>query len=127
MSKKIKILIYRTGENPELAEIDTKKKTMKNIVGGRIDNVLLCTNNIMLICSEESLIKNLPKSIAFGYTDKQGLLERKKHKGIITSIIHGNCFFCSYDNELQACSLTDEQIELLKKSIYVYKECNDGE
>lgn len=127
MCKKIKVLICRTEKKSELVEIVPKKENMKNIVGGRIDTIWLCTNNIMLVCNEEALIKELPRNIAFGYTDKHGLFERKKCKGIITSIIHGDCFFCSYDSEFQACDLSDEQIELLKNSIYVYKESNDEE
>lgn len=125
MEKKIKVLICRTGEKAELKEIDNKKETMIKIVGGMIEPVMLCTNNIMLICNSEALIRKLPKNIAYGYTDKQGVLERKEYKGAITNIIHGDCLFCSYDGEQLACSLSDEQIELLKNSIYVYKESND--
>lgn len=125
MEKKIKVLICRTGEKAELKEIDNKKETMIKIVGGMIEPVMLCANNIMLICNSEALIRKLPKNIAYGYTDKQGILERKEYNGAITNIIHGDCLFCSYDGEQLACSLSDEQIELLKNSIYVYKETND--
>lgn len=125
MEKRIKVLICKTGRKAELAEVKNKKEEMEKIVGGLTDPVWLYTNNILLVCNEEALIRGLPKNIAFGYTDKQGLLERKEHKGMITSIIHGDCFFCSYDNEQIACSLSDEQIELLKISIYIYKESDD--
>lgn len=125
MEKKIKVLICRTSEKAELKEIDNKKRTLTEIVGGMIEPVFLCTNNIMMICNGEALIRKLPKNIAYGYADKQGLLERKEYKGAITNIIHGDCFFCSYDDENLPCSLTDEQIELLKNSLYTYKECSD--
>lgn len=125
MEKQIKVLICRTGKKAELAEIKNQKEEMEKIVGGLIDPVFLYTNNIMLVCNDEALIRGLPKNIAFGYTDKQGILERKEHRGMITSIVHGDCIFCSYDDGQMACSLSDEQVELLKNSIYVYRECND--
>lgn len=127
MSNKIKVMICRAGAKAELAEIENSLQSMEKTVGGLIDPVLLDTNNILLICNEEALIRKLPKNIAFGYTDRQGLLERKEHKGMITSIVHGDCLFCSLDSEQQPCSLSNEQIELLKNSIYIYKESKDEE
>lgn len=127
MGEKIRVMICRAGAKAKLAEIENSRESMKKTVGGLTDPVFLDTNNILLVCNEEALIRRLPKNIAFGYTDRQGLLERKEHKGMITSIIHGDCFFCSYDSEQQPCSLSDEQIELLKNSIYIYKESKDEE
>lgn len=86
-----------------VTKIENKLKTMQNIVGGLIQVIYPFDDNVALVCNDDGKINNLPYN--------RRLLDRK---GNLLDIIAGTLFICSFDEEGNFTSLTDEQAEKYK-------------
>lgn len=86
-----------------VTKIENKLETMQNIVGGLIQVIYPFDDNVALVYNDEGKINNLPYN--------RRLLDRK---GNLLDIIAGTFFICSFDEEGNFTSLTDEQAEKYK-------------
>jgi hypothetical protein len=112
---KIKVLAKKVGEELKLVEFEHSYDNMCKIVEGRLEVV------------------GLPLDIDM-WLNEEGLLEQK-NVNVITFLsgrqvhqIVGNIFFAGHDEEGETISLTDEQMEWLKKFTVDcgYAKYNDG-
>lgn len=98
----MKILYYKTGEEPEIRNIKRDLKTMQQLVGGYIE-VYPANDKVLIVCDEEGWCKGRP--INRVVTDRQD---------VIHQAIRGDFFVCAEDGE-DFKSLTDEQIQKIIK------------
>ena len=97
--EKIKALIVKPGRKPKLVEIENSLRAFQEGVKGHIECIYPWPD-VILICNEEGKIKNLtPNRIIRG------------------QLIVGNFILVSDDKKGDFKSLTEEQIEFLKKEL----------
>lgn len=102
--KKIKVLVKRVGEEPEVKEIESGFRTFQGLVGGHIEAIYfdmdLDSYGIFAYGNDESKLEH--QGCNFWLYDKQ-------------DVFCGTAVFCK-DNGMGAeDSLTDEDIEAIKK------------
>lgn len=100
MSKNLKILVKRVGEDPTVETIEDTLKAKQDLVGGLIE-VVTYNEDILLICNEEGKLFNLSPNLLFDF-----------------DYIAGDCFFVGDD--IDNCGykdLTDKQIDELEEMI----------
>lgn len=98
---KIKVLLVKVMERPQVVEIADDLKEMQRLVDGYIQEIMPFDDDVALICNEEGKIRGL-------------LLNRavRDEEGEIVDIIAGDFFLCSAPIESERFqSLSDEQIE----------------
>lgn len=117
----MKAIIVKPNEEYKVVEIGEELKDLQSIVGGYIEVTYLCKifnkNNIIMICNDEGKLESLEPSILF--------LSKQDNSNVI-EYLAGNIIICGdkYDDEGEKvfCSLSDEQIEVVKntlKSCYI--------
>jgi hypothetical protein len=105
MSKKLKVIICRVGQEPVVEEIDSGLAPMQKIVGGYIECVRLLgtpfEHGIDLWCNEEFLLHDF-----------------KPNRLIRADLaIHGDFFIAAHDDEGETLGLTEgEQAIWMKKA-----------
>jgi hypothetical protein len=97
----IKVLVCRTGQHPTTEEIGTTLEAMQKAVGGGYIQMVPIMPYVDLVCDEEGLLKDLPYNRSVG-SEKMGWHH-----------IRGDFFFCRHDDEGEAVSLTDEDLDKL--------------
>ena len=96
----LRILLKKVNEDPKVITIKNTLEAKQELVGGLIEVVPL-DEETLIICNEEGKLLNLMPNLLFDY-----------------DYIAGDCFFVGDDYENgDFKSLTDEQIEDLKKVI----------
>jgi hypothetical protein len=105
MSKMIKVVVKRTGENHDFCELENNLEMMQEIVGGYLEAVRL-PNDIVLWCNEEGLIWGLPQNIVLMGGNK-------------VTPIHGDVLFTSVDIKGKTIGLDDKQIVWLNNNIKI--------
>lgn len=100
IEKELRILLKRVNEEPEVITIENTLKAKQKLVSGLIE-VVPYNEDTLIICNEEGKILNMLPNLLFDY-----------------DFIAGDCFFVGDDYKNgNFKSLTDEQIEKLKKVI----------
>lgn len=100
---KIRVVKVNMGEKPRITEIEDSLEASQEIVGGYIERVAIGTEIDLWLNEEGKLDDDLNENIVL------------VSKGRPYDVVHGNVFFTSHDDEGNTVSLTDEQIEDLKK------------
>lgn len=96
---KIKVLVVEPLKAPKMVEIADELKSMQEIVGGRIEEIMPFDEEVALICNEEGKVDNLPLNRAIYNED-----------GEMIDIVTGSFFICSAPFESENFqSLTPEQ------------------
>ncbi len=104
MSKKLKVLLKRVSEEPEIVEIEDTLEAKQELVDGLIELVSVM-DDVFLICNEEGKLIDLPPNLVFDY-----------------DYIAGDCFFVGDDYKNAGFkNLTEEQIVDVKKFIEKHK------
>jgi hypothetical protein len=111
--EKIKVVLVKPMQKPQIVEIGTSLEDMQKIVGGLIEQVMPFDEEVALVCNEEGKNDGLELNRALKYPD-----------GEIADIIAGDFFICSAKGE-NFTSLTDEQAqrysEMFKNPEYFYQ------
>ena len=95
--KQLRVVLKKVGEEPEIMKIKNTLAAKQELVDGLIE-VVIISDDILLICNEEGKLENLQPNLLFDY-----------------DYIAGDCFFVGDDyNNGDFKSLTDEQIEEVK-------------
>lgn len=102
--KKIKVLIKRVGEEPEVKEIESNLIVLQRLVGGHIESVCfdmdLDSHGIFAYGNENA--KHEHQDCNFWLYNKE-------------DVFCGTAIFCKDDGMGEEDSLTDEDIETIKK------------
>jgi len=110
---KINVLLIKPMQEPQTVTISADLKTMQNLVGGLIEEIMPFKEEIAIICNEEGKNDGLALNRAL-----------KDNKGNLVDIIAGDFFICSAKGE-NFTSLTDEQAhrysEMFKNPERFYK------
>lgn len=103
---KIKVLIKKVGEEPEVREIESNLRTLQELVGGYIESVYFGAN--------------LDSHGIFAYGNENAKFEHQECNFWLYNkqdVFCGTAIFMK-DNEMgEEVSLTDEDIELIKMSL----------
>lgn len=97
--EKIKVVLVKPMQKPQIIEIGSSLEDMQQIVGGLIEQVMPFDEEVALVCNEEGKNDGLELNRALKYPD-----------GEIADIIAGDFFICSTKGE-NFTSLTDEQAQ----------------
>lgn len=97
--EKIKVVLIKPMQKPEIVEIGSDLKSMQDAVGGMIEQVMPFDEEVALVCNEEGKNLELPLNRAL-----------KDKNGEIIDIIAGDFFICDAKGESFA-SLSDEQLK----------------
>jgi hypothetical protein len=97
--EKIKVVLVKPLQKPQIIEIGTSLEAMQETVGGLIEQIMPFDEEVALVCNEEGKIDGLDLNRALKYPD-----------GKIIDIIAGDFFICSTKGE-NFTSLTDEQAQ----------------
>lgn len=92
---KIKVLTYRVGKEPCVEEIDNGLEQLQSLVGGYIQIVPM--EDYILVCNEEGAIIDLPFQEEYR--------------------MFGNFFIAKHESVEEITSLSDNDIEYVKKNI----------
>lgn len=101
--EKMRVLLVRPMEEPEVVEIEKSLEAMQGLVGGWIEALYPYNDNVGLVCNEEGKL--------MGLTPNRMLLNEY---GNPYDVICGD-FFVAGLTEDDFCSLTDAQIERYKE------------
>lgn len=93
----MQVVLCEPRKDAIVTKIENELETMQNIVGGLIQVIYPFDDNVALVCNDEGKINNLPYN--------RRLLDRK---GNLLDIIAGTFFICSFDEEENFISLTDD-------------------
>ena len=93
---KIKVVVYRVGQEPQVETIEDSLAGMQSVVGGYIETVGI-DGDIILVCNEEGKMVGLPAN-----------------RSLRGDIIVGDCFITAAGEEGDFVSLTDEQVKRAK-------------
>lgn len=96
----IRVLVKEPGKDAEVREVNDDLESLQQIVAGYIEGFNLPDCDAQGYCNEEGLLLNLKPNIY-----------RPAYKDAIV----GPIVFVNYNDEGDACSLTDEQIHRLRK------------
>ena len=99
MSDKIKVLLIKPMQPPQVTEIPSDLKGLQQTVGGYIQAVYPYEEPVALVCDEEAKLSGKPLNRALRDED-----------GRIYDIIAGDFFICDVSGE-DFASLSDEQIK----------------
>ena len=80
---KIKVLVVKSHEKPIVKEIENDLKSMQEVVGGLIEEIMPYEDEVALICNEEGKMYGMPLNRAIYDED-----------GSILDIIAGTFFVC---------------------------------
>ena len=98
---KIKVLIVKSHEIPEISEIENDLKSMQEVVGGYIEQIMPYDDEVALICNEEGKMCGMPLNRAIYDED-----------GNIADIIAGTFFVCYAPIESEKfLGLSDDLLE----------------
>ena len=97
--EKIKVVLVKPMQKPQIVEIGTSLEAMQKTVCGLIEQVMPFDEEVALVCNEEGKNDGLELNRALKYPD-----------GEIVDIIAGNFFICSAKGE-NFTSLTNEQAQ----------------
>jgi hypothetical protein len=95
--EKIKVVLVKPMQKPQIVLIGTELEDMQKVVGGLIEQVMPFDEEVALVCNEEGKNDGLELNRALKYPN-----------GEIVDIIAGDFFICSAKGE-NFTSLTDEQ------------------
>jgi hypothetical protein len=95
--EKIKVVLVKPMQKPQIVEIGSDLKSMQETVGGLIEEIMPFEEEVALVCNEEG--KNIGLELNRAIRDSNGE---------IYDIIAGDFFICSATGE-NFTSLTDEQ------------------
>ena len=98
LDEKIKVVLVKPMQKPQIVEIGTSLEDMQQVVAGNIEQVMPFDEEVALVCNEEGKNAGLELNRALKYPD-----------GEIADIIAGDFFICSAKGE-NFTSLTDEQV-----------------
>lgn len=98
LDEKIKVVLVKPMQKPQIVEIGTSLEDMQQVVAGNIEQVMPFDEEVALVCNEEGKNEGLELNRALKYSD-----------GEIVDIIAGDFFICSAKGE-NFTSLTDEQV-----------------
>jgi len=96
---KIKVVLVKPMQKPQIVEIGSSLEDMQQIVGGLIEQVMPFEEEVAFVCNEDGKNDGLDLNRALKYPD-----------GKIADIIAGDFFICSAKGE-NFTSLTDEQTQ----------------
>ncbi|KLU62317.1 hypothetical protein CEB3_c13610 [Peptococcaceae bacterium CEB3] len=94
LADKIKILVFRPGQSPEVRAIPNTLKALQSVVGGYIE-VIHLEDGLLLVCDEEGKLKGYPPNRRVG-----------------RDVICGTFFICRSDGD-EFMSATDEDLKSL--------------
>jgi hypothetical protein len=97
--EKIKVVLVKPMQKPEIVEIGTSLEAMQQTVCGMIEEIMPFKEEVAFICNESGKLDSLELNRALKYPD-----------GKIADIISGDFFICSAKGE-NFTSLTDEQAQ----------------
>lgn len=112
-------------ENAKFEEIEVCGEVvgyseLKNAIGGYIEtclyNSILKKNKIDIWCDEEGKLKSLPIECIILDAERMNVVD----------VVVGPLVFTSFDDKGNSLELTNEQIEIIKNSISVYKDEKTG-
>jgi hypothetical protein len=86
--EKIKVVLVKPMQKPQIVEIGTSLEAMQKTVCGLIEQVMPFDEEVALVCNEEGKNDGLELNRALKYPD-----------GEIADIIAGNFFPCTCDND----------------------------
>lgn len=101
-NSKLRVVIKRVNEPPVEAEIPNTYETLRDIVGGYIESVVI-GSNVHFWCNEEGKLRNLPPNFIL-QTDCG------------SETIVGDVVFCGFDDEGNEVSLTDVEVAAIMAS-----------
>lgn len=97
--EKIKVVLVKPMQKPQIVEIGTSLEDMQQVVAGNIEQVMPFDEEVALVCNEEGKNEGLELNRTLKYPN-----------GEIVDIIAGDFFICSAKGETFT-SLTDEQVQ----------------
>jgi hypothetical protein len=97
--EKIKVVLVKPMQKPQVVEIGSSLESMQATVGGCIEQIMPFDEEVALVCNEDGKNDGLPLNRALKNSD-----------GKIVDIIVGDFFICSAKGE-NFTSLTDEQVK----------------
>jgi hypothetical protein len=97
--EKIKVVLVKPMQKPEIVEIGTSLEALQQAVNGMIEEIMPFDEEVAIVVNEEGKIDGLPLNRAL-----------KNKKGSLINIIAGDFFICSAKGE-NFTSLTDEQAQ----------------
>lgn len=106
---KIKVVIVEAGKLPATQYIGNDLKSMQEVVGGYIEEVML-DDGTVLICNEEGKLRGL-----------------KPNRRVGNDIIAGTFFIAGDDGSEDFVSLTDEQIKQYAECFQEIEEISEEE
>lgn len=106
---KIKVVIVEAGKLPATQYIGNDLKSMQEVVGGYIEEVML-DDGTVLICNEEGKLRGL-----------------KPNRRVGNDIIAGTFFIAGDDGSEDLVSLTDEQIKQYAECFQEIEEISQEE
>lgn len=106
---KIKVVIVEAGKLPATQYIGNDLKSMQEVVGGYIEEVIL-DDGTVLICNEEGKLRGL-----------------KPNRRVGNDIIAGTFFIAGDDGSEDLVSLTDEQIKQYAECFQEIEEISQEE
>ena len=102
MSKKIRILLVKPNEAPQLTSVENDIFSLQELVGGSIECIELSDDNVVLVCNEEG---------KFDGSTPNRLLE-----GV--DLIYGTFFICGLDKKGNFKSISDKMVSKYEKEFY---------
>lgn len=101
---KIEVIAVKVGQEAQIEEIENDLECFQSFVGGYVGTDDL-TEDLLLWCNEEGMINKLPLNRGVEYDFKS------------ISWIHGDFFITRFNEEGDATSVTQEDLEVLKEHL----------
>ena len=99
MSKRIKILLVKPNEAPQLTSVENDIFSLQEVVGGSIECIELSDANVVLICNEEG---------KFNGSSPNRLLEGE-------DLIYGTFFICGLSKNGDYISISNKMADKYKE------------